>query len=78
LLYLVAAGFHVFRIALRSSSFPMQIDARDLPRVGDVLQRIGVEHGEGGALACRHRAELYLSMGAANLTGTIVRLNRDA
>src|SRR5215510_11618297 len=35
-----------------------QIDLVDLADVGDVVERIGVEHNEVGALAGRHHAEL--------------------
>src|SRR5215470_1295883 len=35
-----------------------QIDLVDLARIGDVVERIGVEHDEVGALAGRHHAEL--------------------
>src|SRR5262245_14387851 len=35
-----------------------EVDGVDLADVGDVVERIGIEHDEIGALARRHRAEL--------------------
>src|SRR4051812_11593185 len=37
---------------------PTRVDRRDLPRVGDVVERVGVEDDEIGALAGLERPEL--------------------
>ena len=37
-----------------------QVDARDSSRVGDVVQRVGIEHDEIGALARCHGAQIVL------------------
>jgi hypothetical protein len=41
---------------LRSTGAPAQVHRRDAARVGDVVERIGVEHDEVGALARMQRA----------------------
>src|SRR4029079_5017580 len=38
--------------------YSSQVHARDLPAVGDVVERVGVQHDERGFLARRHGAEL--------------------
>src|SRR5579864_5596028 len=46
-----------------------EVDLVDLARVGDVIQRIRVQHDEIGALAGRHRAEVIELQGFRGQAG---------